>query len=325
MSKPSTSLDLSIVLPVLNEAASLAQLYGELSAALATLELDAEIIFVNDGSSDDSQNELLRLAALDSRLRVLQFSRPRGKSIAYSAGFAASRGPIIVTMDSDLQDDPHEIGALLDALERGADLVVGWKQGRVLNEPTKAIPSRVFNRTVGALFGLRLRDINSGFRAMRAEVARSLDLYGDFYRFIPLIAHSAGFRVAQTPVVHRPRQHGHSKYGGLRFWTSILDLMTLRFILSFRERPFHIFGTIAWAFLFTGLGLETYALIQKLTGDSFQSHMPAIVIGALTITVGTQMLLTGLLSTLLARPLDSEVGRTAIDITPRQASDDPPE
>lgn len=323
MSKISTSLDLSIILPVLNEAESLAQLHGELSAALTALELDAEIIFINDGSSDDSQSELLRLAQLDSRLRVLQFARPRGKSIAYSAGFAVARGLIIVTMDSDLQDDPHEIGTLLEALKGGADLVVGWKQGRVHNEPTKAIPSRVFNRAVGALFGLRLRDINSGFRAMRAEVGRSLDLYGDFYRFIPLIAHSAGFRVNQTPVVHRARQHGHSKYGTLRFWTSILDLMALRFILSFRERPFHIFGTIASAFLITGLGLEAYALIQKLTGDSFQSHMAAIVIGALMITVGMQMLLTGLLSTLLARPLEREVGRTAIDITPGQASHEP--
>jgi glycosyltransferase involved in cell wall biosynthesis len=306
---------LSVIIPVRDEAPALRELHRQLQGLRQSLPCSVELVFVDDGSRDGGADILEDIARLDHGVKVLRFLTSRGKSAAYSAGFSAGRGEWLATLDSDLQDDPAELVSMLAELAKGFDLVVGWKQGRFNNEPGKALPSRVFNLFACALFRLRLHDINCGIRVMRREVANALNLYGDYYRFLPLIAHGAGLRVGEVPVAHRKRPFGHSKYGPARFWTSLLDVLALRFTLSFREKPLHVFGTIAMVFFAAGGVLELHALIGKLRGESFQEHIAAIVIGAMALGVATQMLLTGLLAVMLARPTRGDAN-APIDCTP---------
>jgi len=316
----SATLAISVILPVRDESPSLEELHGELATVLDAMARTYEILFVNDGSTDTSLEVMHGIASVDPRVRILSFNRPRGKSAVYMAGFAAARGNVIITLDSDLQDDPAEIPRLVAALGEDTDIAIGWKQGRLRNEPEKTLPSRVFNRMVSIVFGVRLHDINCGFRAMSRDVARSLHLYGDYYRFLPLIAHTAGFRVVELAISHRRRKHGESKYGPRRFWTGVLDLLALRFTLSFREKPLPLFGSFALAFLALGGVIEGYVLWRKLGGESFQQHIAAIVVGAMLIMVGTQVLLTGLIAVMLARPAPDDAAR-AEEFAPPAATD----
>ena len=291
---------LSIVIPLYNEAESVQELHAEMEQATGNLAGEREFIYVNDGSSDDTQNYLDALAEAHPYVKVIQFSRNRGKSAAYMEGFAAVEGQVVITMDGDLQDDPAEIPNLLACLDEGHDLVIGWKQGRMENEPLKKIPSAVFNSLVSASFGLRIHDSNCGMRAMRASVAESLLLYGDLYRFIPELAHMRGFRVTELPIAHRKRKYSYSKYGAKRFWTGALDLLTVRFLTKYREKPLHFFGTLGMIPTVTGVGLEVYVLVRKLSGSLFQDHVAAIIIGVMLILLGAQLLATGLIGEMLS-------------------------
>lgn len=292
---------LSIVVPAMNEEASIAPLVDEVRGVLDALGEPWELIFVDDGSSDGTFDAMERARQADPRVHVVRFVRNFGKSAGYMAAFERLRGEIVVTLDADLQDDPHEIPRLLGLLrDERWDLVVGWKQGRTGNEPHKALPSRVFNGLIALLFGLRLHDSNCGFRVMRAEVARSLDLYGDHYRFIPELAHVKGFRVTESGVNHRKRKFGRSKYGPKRFWTGLLDLLTVRFITAFSDRPLHFFGTAGLAPLALGGTLLVYVLISKLLGGTFQGHVGAIIVGVMLIIMGFQSILTGLIGEMLS-------------------------
>lgn len=297
--KPARRVDLSVVVPLHNERDSLRQLLREIDRSLAGLDKPYEIICVDDGSTDGSDRELAELAALHPRLRSVRFHHNQGKAAAYNAAFAEASGSVIVTLDADLQDDPAEIPRLLEALGHGADLVVGWKRGRIGNEPHKAMPSWCFNRIKAGIFGLRLRDSNSGFRAMKAAVASQTDLYAGNYRFLPEMAHRRGFRVAEIPVNHRRRIHGQSKYGPGRFFGGVLDLLTLTLVAGFHHRPLHFFGGLGIVPLLAGGSLEVYALTMKLLGDSFQSHIAAIMIGVLLILFGFQLVSIGLVGELI--------------------------
>ncbi len=290
----------SIIVPAHNELESVDELKAELLAALTPLQGEFEIIFVDDGSYDGTGTKLDALAEADGRVKVIHFLRNFGKADAYTAGFQAATGDIVLTLDADLQDDPAEIPKLLSKLEEGHDLVIGWKQHRMENEPSKTVPSRFFNLLVHLIFGLRLHDSNSGFRAMRRAVAKSLDLYGDLHRFIPELAHRKGFRVAEAGVLHRRRKHGVSKYGITRFWTGVLDLLTVRFLTGFTRKPLHFFGTLGLFPLLAGAGIETYVLTSKLMGEMFRTHMAAIVIGVLLVMVGVQLIATGLIGEMIA-------------------------
>lgn len=290
----------SVVLPVFNEAASLDRLHRELVRATRDIEGGWEFVFVDDGSTDGGGEWLAALAERDTRVRVLRFAFNAGKSAAYTAGFAEARGDIVLTLDTDLQDVPAEIPRLLEQLEAGADLVVGWKRERLQNEPTKKLPSMVYNAIKNRLFGLHLHDSNSGFRAMRRPVAAGLRLFGDRYRFIPELAHLAGHRVVEIPVTHRKRRHGHSKYGPARFLTGLLDLLTVRYITAYAHRPLHFFGVVAAVPIAAGVLLELYVLVQKLAGSTFQTHVAAISVGALAIMVGMQLLATGLVGEMIS-------------------------
>jgi glycosyltransferase involved in cell wall biosynthesis len=289
----------SVVVPAYNEAESLDELCRELVRVLEGLGEPFEVLVVDDGSFDATPTRLADLARADARVRVMRFRRNFGKSAAYTAGFENAQGETIITMDADLQDDPAELPKLLAKLDAGFDLVVGWKQGRLENEPAKTVPSWLFNTLKHMLFGLRLHDSNSGFRAMRRAVAASLEVYGDLYRFIPELAYMHGFKVVEVGVAHRRRKYGRSKYGPVRFWTGVLDLLTVRFITGFTQKPLHFFGTAGLFPLLVGIGFEVYVLVRKLSGDQFREHVAAIIVGVLLIVVGIQLVATGLIGEMI--------------------------
>lgn len=303
-------LDLSVVIPAYNEAQSLVRLHRELSTVLDSLGKSWEVVFVDDGSIDETPQLLAGIVVQDARVKAFRLGRNSGKSVAYTAGFSAARGAVIVTMDADLQDDPSSLSALLQALDEGHDLAVGWKQQRLRNEPGKALPSRVFNWILRRTFGIALKDSNCGFRAMRGGVARSLRLRGDNYRFMPQMAYHAGYSVVERPVNHRPRIHGKSKYGMSRFFTGLMDALALRFEMSFREKPFQAFGALAAPFFVAGSALLVYVLARKLGGSPFLTHVAALSIGALCLVIAVQILSVGLVGVLLAdaRAPDRTVG-----------------
>jgi len=293
-------MDYSVVIPAYNEVDSVEELYAEVISVLEPRQGSFEILFADDGSTDGTGEKLNGIQRRDARVRVLRFVRNVAKSAAYTALFQAARGDVIITLDADLQDDPHEIPKLLEKLEEGHDLVIGWKMQRFDNEPGKTIPSRFFNALLHRTFGLQMRDSNSGFRAMRSAVARNLDLYGDMYRFIPQLAFVKGFKVTEEGVAHRKRKYGESKYGAKRFWTGLLDLLTVRFLTRFSQKPLHFLGTIGLVPFAIGVLLEIYVLVQKLMGDLFQSHIAAIVIGVMLILLGFQCIVSGLLGEMLS-------------------------
>lgn len=298
---------ITLLIPVFNERDSLALLLKEIRSVMAKVAGEYEILLVNDGSTDGSKEEIQGAVESDSRVRAIHFHRNQGKSEAYKVGFMESRGDIIVTMDGDLQDDPREVPKMLRRL-KDVDMVVGWKRERLQNEPTKKIPSFLYNSAKGLLFGLRLHDSNCGFRAMKREVALSLTLVGDRYRFIPELAHLNGYRVVEMPVHHRKRRYGSSKYGGWRFISGFLDLLSVRFVTAFSQKPLHFFGTLALIPFFLGILLEIYVLFQKWAfASTFQTHVAAIIVGVLFLIVGVQLVATGLVGEMLGESLRRDV------------------
>ncbi|MEX5728357.1 glycosyltransferase involved in cell wall biosynthesis [Rhodovulum iodosum] len=292
--------DFSFVVPAYNEEASIEILAGEIHAAMETIGGTYEIVWVDDGSSDGTTAAMKRTAEQAENVHIVRLGRNMGKSEAYTRGFARAAGRRVVTLDADLQDDPAELPKLLAVMEEGFDLVVGRKLGRMGNEPRKKLVSYPFNLMLRVLFGLQLRDTNSGFRVMRREVAKSLELYGDLYRFIPQISHMNGFLVTECGVIHRKRTFGKSKYGVSRFWTGLLDLVTVAFLGLYVKKPLHFFATLGAAFAVIGVSLELYVLISKLSGNTFQQHVAAIVIGAMLITLSVQLFMSGVLADMLA-------------------------
>lgn len=255
---------LSIIIPVLNESESLAQLFDEISVVGQQHEITLEVIFVDDGSRDRSWDVIRELSAKDARVSGIRFRRNFGKAAALTAGMRAATGEHLMMMDADLQDDPAEIPKFLAELNQGFDVVNGWKQRR-LDPWHKVYPSRVFNGMIGWLTGLKLHDHNCGLKLFRESVAREIRIYGELHRFIPVLAHARGFRVTELPVHHRERQFGHSKYGVRRFLRGFLDLLTVKFLTGFGQRPQHMLGAIGLMFLgLGGLGLSYLAVLWLL-------------------------------------------------------------
>jgi glycosyltransferase involved in cell wall biosynthesis len=255
---------LSIIVPVYNERESLPQLFREIRHTCDEHNLAAEIVFVDDGSTDGSWSVIEELAEADECVSGIRFRRNFGKAAALTAAMRAARGDTILMMDADLQDDPAEIPNFLARLEEGFDVVNGWKERR-LDPWHKVYPSKVFNWMVGALTGLKLHDHNCGLKLFRAEVANEIRLYGELHRFIPVLAHARGFKVTEISVHHRPRQHGHSKYGIRRFLRGLLDLLTVKFLTGFGQRPQHMLGAIGLVFFSLGvLGLGYLAVLWAL-------------------------------------------------------------
>jgi glycosyltransferase involved in cell wall biosynthesis len=288
---------ISVVVPLHNEERSIALLYEELQASLDPLGEDWEAVFVDDGSTDGSLSALTRLHAREDNVRVVRLRRNFGKAAALAAGFAQAAGDRVVTIDGDLQDDPSEIPRLLAKLEEGFDLVSGWKARR--RDPlSRRIPSKVFNRVAGWMSGLRLHDMNCGLKAYRAEVVRSLVLYGELHRFIPVLAHEQGYRVAELPVNHRPREHGRSRYGLERYLRGFLDLLTVSFMGRYRHRPLHLFGGLGLLLGGSGVVLLAYLTVVKLTGHAI-GQRPLLTLGVLLVVVGMQFFTLGLISEMI--------------------------
>jgi glycosyltransferase involved in cell wall biosynthesis len=282
---------LSVVVPVYNEERSVATLLAELAQVLEGLDDTWEIVVVDDGSTDGTFATLARLSAESSHLCVVRLRRNEGKATALDIGFAEAEGDVVVTIDGDGQDDPHEIPGLLAKLDEGYDLVTGWKSSR--RDPwTRRVVSRIFNAVTGRVSGVRLHDMNCGLKAARSEVLAGIRLYGELHRFLPVLAHYQGFRVTEVPVNHRPRRHGRSRYGMERYVRGFLDLLTVTFMGRYRHRPLHLFGGVGLVLGAIGTVLLVYLTVLKLRGEAI-GHRPLLVV------VGIQFLSLGLLSELI--------------------------
>jgi dolichol-phosphate mannosyltransferase len=288
---------ISVVIPVHDEERTVALLYDQLEAALDPLAQDWEAVFVDDGSTDGSFAALTRLHSHHPNVRVVRLRRNFGKAAALSAGFAKAAGETVVTIDADLQDDPAEIPRLLAKLEEGFDLVSGWKARR--RDPwLRRLLSRVFNAVTGWISGLKLHDVNCGLKAYRAEVVRGLRIYGELHRFIPVLAHFRGYRVAELSVNHRPRAHGRSRYGVERYVRGFLDLLTVSFIGRYRHRPLHLFGGLGLILGLTGFAILVYLTAVKLAGHAI-GQRPLLTLGVLLVVVGMQFFSLGLISEMI--------------------------
>jgi len=292
-------LALSVVVPAYNEAESLPELHRELVTALEAMGRPWEVIYVDDGSRDGSDRVVAGLAAADPRVRGLSFRRNFGKSAALATGFRLARGAWIATLDADLQDDPAELPALAEVLEQGHDLVTGWKRQR--RDPlSKRLPSLLFNAVVSRVSGVRLHDFNCGLKLYRREVVESLEIYGELHRFIPALAHWRGFRVVETPVRHRPRRFGHSKFGAARFVNGFLDLLSAAFLSTSALKPLHLFGRIGLGSLAAGGLLALWFVALWVRGDPIRVR-PLMLFGAGLVLLGIQLILMGLLGEMIAR------------------------
>jgi dolichol-phosphate mannosyltransferase len=297
---------LSVIIPVYNEAASLPQLIGELNAVADEHGYDLQTIIVDDGSTDGTWNMILQLADGDPHILGIRLRRNFGKAAALSAGFHAAEGERIVTIDGDLQDNPAEIVRLLAKLDEGYDVVSGWKQKR-FDPWHKVIPSRLFNWLVSRLTGVHLHDHNCGLKAFRREVMHEIRLYGELHRFVPVLAAAKGFRSSEVVVGHRPRKFGKSKYGFSRLSKGLLDLITVKFIVGYGQRPQHLLGTVGLsAFLLGGLGMLWLA-VQWLLSRTLEDWTPVHLHETASMyyclglfIIGAQFLSIGLLGEMIA-------------------------
>ncbi len=292
---------LSIVIPIYNEEQNLQLLYARLIEALAPLSRTYEIIAVDDGSRDGSFARLREFAAQNPFFRVVRFRRNFGQTAAFVAGFERARGEVIVTLDADLQNDPADIGRLLAKLDEGYDVVSGWRRQRKDPFWSRRLPSQLANRLISWVTGLKLHDYGCSLKAYRREIVQDLQLYGELHRFIPAIASWQGVAIAEVPVAHRPRQYGTSKYGIGRTVRVVLDLLTVRFLLSYATRPMHIFGLIGLilggigSVLLAYLGVVRLVLLQNI-GDR-----PLVLLAILLVVLGMQFLSIGLIGEMVVR------------------------
>jgi glycosyltransferase involved in cell wall biosynthesis len=293
------ALALSIIVPLFNEAESLPELHHAINRVLQRMHVRAEIVFVDDGSTDHSFDVLRRLQQRDRRVRVIQFRRNQGKSAALAAGFARALGRQIVTLDADLQDDPEEIPHLLRELNKGYDLISGWKRRR-RDKFTKRIASKIFNFVTNFVTGVKLHDINCGLKAYRREVTDSIRVYGQLHRYLPVLAFKEGFRIGEVEVRHHSRKYGKSKFGISRYASGFFDLLTVLFLTRYTKRPLHLFGLAGLIFFLLGFGISAYLTYERLLGGRYLANRPLLFLGVLLIIVGVQMVSFGLLGEMIA-------------------------
>jgi glycosyltransferase involved in cell wall biosynthesis len=295
---PAAELDVTVLVPVMDEAGTVRELASRVAAVLDGLGRSFEVVFVDDGSRDGTPDRVREAREADPRVKLVRLRRNFGKAAALSAGFDQARGRIIVTMDGDLQDDPDEIPRFLEAIEsRDLDLVSGWKQQRQ-DPASKRLPSLLFNWVTRRVAGVDLHDFNCGFKAYRREVLEQISVYGELHRYIPVLASRRGFSVGEIPVHHYPRQYGVSKYGWDRLYKGLLDLITVLFITRYTRRPLHLFGAVGLLFLAFGLGINLYLAVRWMGGE-YLSNRPLLLLGVLLMLLGIQVLTTGLLGEMI--------------------------
>jgi glycosyltransferase involved in cell wall biosynthesis len=290
---------LSFIIPSKNEEDSVSILYEEIVTVMSKLKNPYEIIFIDDGSTDNTFEELKKLNNKDKKVKVIKMRGNFGKSQALQVAFDHSKGDIIFTLDADLQDNPEEIPNFLKKLVEGFDLVSGWKKKR--NDPSvgKVLPSRIINFLTRKLTGISIHDTNCGFKAYRREVVKDLNLYGELYRFIPIIAFKQNYKVGEIVVDHRARKYGKTKFGWTRGVKGILDLLTIVFLTGYMRRPGHFFGTLGLISFFFGFLVGLYITYLRLTTGGIASHQPLLIFGLLLMIVGVQLISTGLLAEMM--------------------------
>jgi len=297
-------MDVSIVVPLFNEDESLPELCAWIERVVNANQLSYEIILVDDGSTDDSWAVIERLIAQNANIKGIKFQRNYGKSAALNEGFKAAKGDVVITMDADMQDSPDEIPELRRMIiEDGYDLVSGWKKKRYDNKLTKNIPSKIFNAAARSTSGIYLHDFNCGLKAYKKKVIKSIEVYGEMHRYIPVLAKWAGFRkIGEKVVGHRPRQYGTTKFGLERFINGFLDLATITFVSKFGKRPMHFFGLYGTLCFLAGSLIILYLLIAKLVSTEFAlTNRPHFYIALATMIIGMQLFLAGFVAELIAR------------------------
>ncbi|CUS92018.1 Glycosyltransferase involved in cell wall bisynthesis [Candidatus Kryptobacter tengchongensis] len=291
---------ISIVIPLYNEVESLPELYDQIKEVVKTNRYNYEIIFVDDGSTDGSLDVLKKIRQNDKNVKIISFRRNYGKSAALAIGFEYAKGDVVITMDADLQDDPHEIPNLLKKLNEGFDLVSGWKKKRY-DPLTKTIPSRIFNFVVSTLSGIKIHDFNCGLKAYKKSVTQDIKVYGELHRYLPVLAHWAGYKIGEIVVQHHPRKYGKTKFGVSRFLKGFLDLLTVMFTTRYFKRPLHLFGTVGLAVFLLGFGITFYLSLLKLIENISLSNRPLFILGVMLTIVGVQFISIGLLGEMITK------------------------
>ncbi len=291
---------ISIIIPTYNEQESLADLVASIKDVLK-LEKEWEVLFVDDGSTDDSIQLLSAIVTNESNFKLVQFHRNYGKSAALAEGFKLAEGDYIITMDADLQDDPNEIPNLISKLEEGYDLVTGWKKDR--KDPwTKRFPSKIANFVTGVITGVKVHDMNCGLKIYRRAVVKSLDIYGGRHRYIPALAGQKQFRIAEIPVKHHERKFGETKYGGSRLFHGFFDLVTILFLNRYTQKPLHLFGLFGLSCIALSFFSELYVVLLKIFFDHpFQKHFAMMLFGAMLFVLGLWFFSIGLIGEMVAQ------------------------
>jgi glycosyltransferase involved in cell wall biosynthesis len=293
--------ELSVVIPIYNEALNLRELHQEFVTVLEAWGRPFELVLVDDGSRDESFRVMADIQRADPRVRVIRFRRNFGQTAAFSAGFRYARGRLIATADGDLQNDPRDLPRMVDLIDQGYDIVCGWRKDRKDTFLTRRVPSMLANGLISWATGVHLHDYGCSLKVFRAEVVKPLKLYGEMHRFLPAIASEIGVQITEVVVNHRPRTKGQSKYGLSRTVRVVLDLVTVKFLLSYSTRPLQIFGLIGGLMLFGGLAVSTYLAYLRLFGYQSIANRPLLLLGVLLIFTGVQLVTIGLLAELQSR------------------------
>ena len=293
--------EISVVVPMRNESPNVRPLYAELTDALEGYGHSYEIVVVDDGSTDDTFKILAELQLRDSRVRVIRFRRNFGQTAAFAAGFAYARGAFIVTADGDLQNDPKDIPVMVDLALKGPDIVAGWRKHRQDPFLNRRLPSMVANAIISLVTGVKLHDYGCSLKVFRAEIVKSMRLYGEMHRFLPAIAAEQGVEIVEHVVNHRRRVHGTSKYGISRTIRVVLDLMTVKFLSSYSTRPLQMFGSIGLAMGFAGAVICAYLAYLKIVFNPGIGNRPLLSLGVMLTIVGVQLVLTGLMAEMISR------------------------
>jgi glycosyltransferase involved in cell wall biosynthesis len=293
--------ELSLVIPIRNESPNIDALYVEIKEALERWGRSYEVLAIDDGSTDDSYERLVRCQRQDSRWRIIRFRRNFGQTAAFAAGFRHARGRLIATADGDLQNDPRDLPGMIHRIEEGNDIVCGWRKDRKDSWLTRRLPSELANKLISWSTGVRLHDYGCSLKVFRTEVVKPLKLYGEMHRFLPAIASEMGVTIAEVVVNHRPRKHGNSNYGLSRTFRVVLDLLTVKFLLSYSTRPLQMFGLIGVPLGLGGFLIGAYLSYQRLFGHESIANRPLLLLGVLLIFAGIQFVTMGLLAEIMSR------------------------
>jgi len=299
--KTKSAVDLSVVIPIYNERESMGKLYENLNEALSKMNLKYEVLLIDDGSIDGTFNELLKIHRKNKLFKIIRFRKNFGQTSAISAGFNYAEGEVVITLDADLQNDPRDIPVLLNKMNEGYDIVSGWRKNRKDRAVTRRFPSIVANKIISKLTGVRLHDYGCTLKAYRKEVVKNINLYGEMHRYIPAIASWMGVKVTEVPVIHHSRKYGKSKYGVSRTIKVILDIITVKFLLSYSQSPIQMFGLLGLFSGIVGFIVTAYLIIMRLFFNQPLADRPLFILSIFMIFIGVQLITIGLLAEVLIR------------------------